>query len=101
MPLSFQRLAPRGFTDPREVSEKCNGLGDAVSTQLTPANVTVVETTKPFTVTDVRARTDNAVVIAPGIAGDFYVTNQVAGAFDIDWTIGGFVSTSIRYLVLG
>ena len=101
MPVSFQRLAPRGFTDPREVSEKLNRLGDAVSTQLTAENVTVVETTKPFTVSNVRARTDNAVVLAPEIAGDFYVTNQVTGAFDIDWTIGGFVSTSIRYLVIG
>ena len=33
MPLSFQRLPPRGFTDPREVSEKLNGLGDAVASQ--------------------------------------------------------------------
>ena len=34
MPLSFQRLPPRGFTDPREVAEKLNGLGDATASQV-------------------------------------------------------------------
>lgn len=101
MPLEFLHFAPTGPRDPRETAQKCNNLGEAVSVQLTPADVTVVEAVKPFTVTDARADASKAIVIEPGIAGDFFVTNKVVGAFDIDWTIGGFVSTPIRYLILG
>lgn len=99
--IEFLRFPAQGPRDGRETAQKCNAIGEAVAVQLTPVNVVVVEATKPFTVSNTRVRVDNGVVIMPAIAGDFFVTNQVAGAFDIDWTIGGFVSTPIRYLVLG
>jgi len=101
MPLEFQRFAAQGPRDPRETARTCNNLGEAVSIQLTPLDVTVVEASKPFTVTNTRVRPDNAVLLIKGIATDFFVTNQVAGSFDIDWPVGGFVSTPIRYLILG
>jgi len=101
MPLEFLRFAPTGPRDPRETAQKCNNLGEAVSIQLTPIDVTVVEASKPFTVTNPRVTADNAVLLSKGIATDFFVTNQVAGSFDIDWPVGGFVSTPIRYLILG
>ena len=101
MTLEFRRFPPTGPRDGRDTASTCNAIGEAVSVQLTPLDVTVVEATKPFTVSNTRVRPDNAVLLSKGIATDFFVTNQVAGSFDIDWPVGGFVSTPIRYLILG
>lgn len=99
--FEFQRFAAQGPRDPRETAQKCNAIGEAVSVQLTPIDVTVVEASKPFTVSNPRVRPDNAVVLIKGIATDFFVSAQSDGSFDIDWPVGGFVSTPIRYLILG